>query len=94
VTETTARQTHASVEYLRRHAGLYQDLHTAKQYRMQLHVATNDQSLSHAGPRDVNGAAELQTAWLGGVKVIIVVVPEPVLADDVGNRCPHAAEVT
>ena len=38
----TARPTHASVEYLRTHAGLGQDSHPAKQYRMQLHVTTND----------------------------------------------------
>jgi hypothetical protein len=29
------------VEYLRRHAGLGQETGPAKQYRMQLHVATN-----------------------------------------------------
>src|SRR6266699_434205 len=38
-----ARQAHASVEYLRRHAGLGQDC-SAKQYRLQLHVATHVQS--------------------------------------------------
>src|SRR5207253_2044612 len=36
----TAQQTHASVEYLRTHAGLGQD-RSAKQYRIQLHVTTN-----------------------------------------------------
>jgi hypothetical protein len=36
----TAHQTHASMEYLRTHAGLGQD-YSAKQYRMQLHVTTN-----------------------------------------------------
>jgi hypothetical protein len=40
----TARQTHASVEYLRTHAGLGQDSRPAKQYRLQLHVTTNDPS--------------------------------------------------
>src|ERR1019366_7666625 len=34
-----SRQTPASVEYLRRHAGLGQDSNPAKQYRIQLHVA-------------------------------------------------------
>jgi hypothetical protein len=29
------------VEYLRRHAGLRQETSPAKQYRIQLHVATN-----------------------------------------------------
>jgi hypothetical protein len=37
--DTTPRQTHASVEYLRRHAGLGQDSNPAKQCRIQLHVA-------------------------------------------------------
>jgi hypothetical protein len=40
----TAHQTHASVEYLRTHAGLGQDSRPAKQYRMQLHVTTNAQA--------------------------------------------------
>jgi len=32
------------VEYLRRHAGLGQETSPAKQYRLQLHVATNAQA--------------------------------------------------
>src|SRR6266699_2692179 len=45
-----ARQAHASLEYLRRHAGLGQDC-SAKQYRLQLHVATNDPSSATAATR-------------------------------------------
>ena len=35
------RKTHASVEYLRQHAGPGQDSNPAKQYSTQLHVAAN-----------------------------------------------------
>jgi hypothetical protein len=37
--DTTSRQRHASVVYLRRHAGLGQDSNQAKQSRIQLYVA-------------------------------------------------------
>ena len=54
-----SRQTPASVEYLRRHAGLGQDSNPAKQSRIQLHVAIDAARVNakYGGtPKDFSGS--------------------------------------